>query len=48
MQKATFNHIEAELYQYPNNPNTVKEIKNDEFDLLHPYLEEIAIGTRRF
>ncbi|MBG9783576.1 transcriptional regulator [Shouchella lehensis] len=38
LQKATFKHIEAELYQYPN---TVKEIKKRRVELLHPYLEEV-------
>lgn len=38
LQKATFKHIEAELYQYPN---TVKEIKKRRMELLHPYLEEV-------
>lgn len=38
LQKATFKHIEAELYQYPN---TVKEIKKRRMELLYPYLEEV-------
>lgn len=38
LQKATFKHVEAELYQYPH---TVTEIKKRRMELLHPYLEEV-------
>lgn len=42
LQKATFKHVEAELYQYPH---TVKEIKKRRLELLHPYLEEVDENT---